>query len=79
MCYRVLELFSACHCVYYLHAVDRCPLYGTPGHYVQGRVISVGYACPRHSAGSRRWSPRQKHLSLCLIALDEPVERWTEE
>ncbi|KAK3325225.1 hypothetical protein B0H66DRAFT_599401 [Apodospora peruviana] len=32
MCYQVVELYAACRCLYYQHAVDRCtslrlPLY----------------------------------------------------
>lgn len=50
MCYQLVELYSACRCLYYQHAVDRCASYGRPGHGVQKRTILVGYACTAHAA-----------------------------
>ncbi|KAK0635316.1 hypothetical protein B0T17DRAFT_586874 [Bombardia bombarda] len=50
MCMQLVELYSACRCLYYQHAVDRCAAYGRPGHGVQRRTILVGYACGEHSA-----------------------------
>ncbi|KAI7776303.1 hypothetical protein LA080_005490 [Diaporthe eres] len=44
-----LELYSACRCIYYQHAVDRCPKYGEPGHGITSRTILVGYACINHA------------------------------
>ena len=52
MCYQLVELYSACRCLYYQHAVDRCAAYGRPGHGVQRRTILVGYACGEHSRGA---------------------------
>jgi hypothetical protein len=52
MCYQVVELYSACRCLYYQHAVDRCAAYGRPGHRVTKRTILVGYACQDHSSQS---------------------------
>ncbi|KAK0741219.1 hypothetical protein B0T18DRAFT_303442, partial [Schizothecium vesticola] len=52
MCYLLVELYSACRCLYYQHAVDRCAAYGRPGHGVQTRTILVGYACGDHSRGA---------------------------
>lgn len=49
MCYQVLELYSACRCLYYQHAVDRCPRYGKRGHGITNRTILVGYACFNHA------------------------------
>lgn len=49
MCYQLVELYSACRCLYYQHAVDRCAAYGRPGHGIQRRTILVGYACSEHS------------------------------
>lgn len=49
MCYQLLELYSACRCVYYQHSVDRCPKYGEPGHGITHRTILVGYSCNDHS------------------------------
>ncbi|KAI3396569.1 hypothetical protein diail_12018 [Diaporthe ilicicola] len=56
MCYQVLELYSACRCLYYQHAVDRCPRYGTRGHGITQRTILVGYACIDHSSHSATYS-----------------------
>ncbi|KAH7009811.1 hypothetical protein EDB80DRAFT_572198 [Ilyonectria destructans] len=49
MCYQFIELYSACRCLYYQSAIDRCSAYGQPGHKVQQRTILVGYACSSHS------------------------------
>ncbi|KAK3945826.1 hypothetical protein QBC46DRAFT_335996 [Diplogelasinospora grovesii] len=49
MCYQLVELYSACRCLYYQHAVDRCAAYGRPGHGVQRRTILVGISCTEHS------------------------------
>ncbi|PHH74899.1 hypothetical protein CDD80_2759 [Ophiocordyceps camponoti-rufipedis] len=48
MCLQIVELYAACHCLYYQHAVDRCPSYGR--HGVEKRTVYVGYACSRHSS-----------------------------
>lgn len=53
MCYQVLELYSRCRCLYYQHAVDRCPRYGTRGHGITQRTILVEYSCIEHSNPSR--------------------------
>ena len=47
MCYQVIELYAACRCPYYEHAIDRCASYGR--HAIQRRVILVGYACNDHA------------------------------
>ncbi|KAI1344702.1 hypothetical protein F5Y15DRAFT_410402 [Xylariaceae sp. FL0016] len=52
MCYQLTELYSACRCLYYQHAVDRCAAYGRPGHGITKRTILVGYACQDHSQSS---------------------------
>ncbi|KAK4452443.1 hypothetical protein QBC34DRAFT_447043 [Podospora aff. communis PSN243] len=52
MCYQLVELYSACRCLYYQHAVDRCAAYGRPGHGIQRRTILVGYACSEHTQRS---------------------------
>ncbi|KAK7999160.1 hypothetical protein PG991_014835 [Apiospora marii] len=46
---QVIELYSACRCLYHAHAVDRTPHYGRPGAHVRQKTILVGYACPAHS------------------------------
>ncbi|KAI0847673.1 hypothetical protein F5Y00DRAFT_240792, partial [Daldinia vernicosa] len=48
MCYQLVERYSACHCIYYLHAIDKCLAYGQPGHHITKRTILVGYACHEH-------------------------------
>jgi hypothetical protein len=53
MCIQVVERYAVCRCIYYIHEVDRCALYGQRGHEVTERVVDVGYACPDHSANSR--------------------------
>lgn len=50
MCYQLIELYSACGCLYYQHAVDRCAAYGR--HGIQRRTILVGYACSEHTSRS---------------------------
>lgn len=52
MCYQIIELYSACRCLYYQHAVDFCASYGRPGHDVRQKTILVGYACASHSSSS---------------------------
>ncbi|KAJ5621948.1 hypothetical protein N7528_005180 [Penicillium herquei] len=49
MCYKVVERFSVCKCVYFQHSIDPCSAYGQRGHSVQEKTVLVGYACPRHS------------------------------
>ncbi|KAI0189983.1 hypothetical protein EV127DRAFT_453794 [Xylaria flabelliformis] len=64
MCYQVVEVYAACRCLYYQHAVDRCASYGRPGHEISKRTIPVGYACSVHTqsnsygayAGSQNYS-----------------------
>lgn len=48
MCYRLIERYAVCHCIYYVHAVDPCVLYGYKGHSVEDRTLFVGYLCSRH-------------------------------
>jgi hypothetical protein len=52
MCIQVVEVYAVCRCIYYIHEVDRCALYGQRSHEVSERVVDVGYACPDHSSGS---------------------------
>lgn len=42
---QLVELFSACRCLYYQHAVDRNANYGRPGFEIQRKTLLVGYAC----------------------------------
>lgn len=50
MCYRIVERYSVCRCLYYKHSVDQCSAVNTRGHTVEERTILVGYLCPIHSA-----------------------------
>ena len=61
MCYQLIERFSACRCVYYTHAVDRCPHYGQSGHKTTRRVILVGYACIDHAPARGNYSSASQH------------------
>jgi len=56
MCYQLVELYSACRCLYYQHAVDRCAAYGRSGHAIQRRTILVGIACGEHSQRGSSYS-----------------------
>ncbi|KAJ5895593.1 hypothetical protein N7495_007284 [Penicillium taxi] len=49
MCFKVVERFSVCKCVYFEHSVDPCSAYGQRGHAVQEKTVLVGYACSIHS------------------------------
>lgn len=57
MCLQILELYSACRCLYYQHLVDKCAAYGRPGHSIQRRTILVGYACSNHESPSGHGYP----------------------
>ncbi|KAK8859244.1 Protein kinase-like domain protein [Apiospora arundinis] len=46
--YQVVELYSACRCLYYQHAIKRGPRYGLPGVSIKRKIILVGYACSTH-------------------------------
>ena len=49
MCYRLVERYAVCHCLYFIHAVDPCVLYGYKGHSTTDRILLVGYLCSYHS------------------------------
>lgn len=49
MCYQLVEVYTACRCLYYRHAVDKCALSTYPNHNITERVIDVGYACAQHT------------------------------
>ncbi|KAJ5761457.1 hypothetical protein N7533_003496 [Penicillium manginii] len=57
MCYKVVERYSVCKCVYFQHSIDPCSAYGQRGHSIQEKTVLVGYACARHSAHSSPTSP----------------------
>lgn len=63
MCYKLVERYSVCKCIYFQHSVDPCSAYGQRGHSVQEKTVLVGYVCAVHSAraapaspGSQRWT-----------------------
>jgi hypothetical protein len=64
MCLQVVELYAVCHCVYLVHPVDPCGLYGTRGHPVTTRVIYVGYTCPNHTSNSSQQTRSQLKSNL---------------
>jgi hypothetical protein len=49
MCYKVVERYSVCKCLYFQHSIDPCQAYGQRGHCVQEKTVLVGYACETHS------------------------------
>lgn len=53
MCYKLVERFSVCKCLYYEHAIDPCEAYGQRGHAFQEKTVLVGYVCERHSGCGR--------------------------
>jgi hypothetical protein len=57
MCIQVVERYAVCRCIYYIHEVDQCALYGQRGHEVSERIVDVGYACPDHSAEEAAAAP----------------------
>jgi len=63
MCYKVVERYSVCKCVYFQHSIDPCSAYGQRGHSVQEKTVLVGYACPRHSARGASSSPDSGYSS----------------
>lgn len=59
MCFKVIERYAVCRCIYYSHAVDPCPAYGRRDHVVKTREVLVGYTCSRHSQTSSQPSYNQ--------------------
>lgn len=49
MCYRLVERYSVCRCVYYEHNIDMCAAANQQGHRIQEKTILVGYLCGHHS------------------------------
>ncbi|KAH7026308.1 uncharacterized protein B0I36DRAFT_365892 [Microdochium trichocladiopsis] len=55
MCYQLVELFSACKCLYYQHAVDRCASHSSHGGH--NSYSDSGYysgSSSHHHKSSRR-------------------------
>jgi hypothetical protein len=50
MCYRLVERYSVCRCLYHKHNIDPCAAANQQGHRVQERTILVGYLCDLHSS-----------------------------
>ncbi|KAJ6084530.1 hypothetical protein N7486_011330 [Penicillium sp. IBT 16267x] len=57
MCYKVVERYSVCKCIYFQHSTDPCAAYGQRGHSVQEKTVLVGYACSIHAARGASSSP----------------------
>lgn len=57
MCYKVVERYSVCKCIYFQHSIDPCSAYGQRGHSVQEKTVLVGYACAMHSSHGSFSSP----------------------
>ncbi|KAL5350077.1 hypothetical protein ACLOAV_005114 [Pseudogymnoascus australis] len=49
MCYRLVERYSVCRCIYYKHNIDMCAAANQQGHAIQEKTILVGYLCGSHS------------------------------
>lgn len=56
MCMRVVERYSVCKCVYFIHGIDQCSAYGRRSHEVEDRVVLVGHTCPDHSSHGYQYS-----------------------
>lgn len=62
MCWKVVERYTICRCIYYVHSVDACPAYGRRGHIIKLQDVLVGVYCSRHKLGPKldpstaRWS-----------------------
>ncbi|KAK3326835.1 hypothetical protein B0H66DRAFT_551780 [Apodospora peruviana] len=77
MCFQIVELYSACRCLYYQFAVDKCGSYGRPGHGVQRRTILVGYACSYHSSAPTGYgyaSPRVTAVPGAIVESERQKE-----
>jgi hypothetical protein len=57
MCYKLVERYSVCKCLYFQHSVDPCQAYGQRGHSVEERTVLVGYVCETHSTRGSSSSP----------------------
>ncbi|EKV11504.1 hypothetical protein PDIG_18210 [Penicillium digitatum PHI26] len=74
MCYKVVERYSVCKCLYFEHSIDPCSAYGQRGHAIQEKTVLVGYTCDKHSGrgmcavspGARCWRDT-RHGSWDLI------------
>ncbi|KAF5509559.1 hypothetical protein CGCF413_v002577 [Colletotrichum fructicola] len=86
MCYRIIELYSACSCLYYEHDIDKCASYGRPGHFVQKRTIFVGYTCQNHISSAESYPDSGIALGLrleatnsCRVPGDLPASRQSQD
>jgi hypothetical protein len=69
MCLQVVERYAVCHCVYVVHEVDACPMYGQLGHNVTIRTIYVGYLCPDHTSSSESIRETSNMCEIYLMPL----------
>ncbi|KAI8683390.1 hypothetical protein NCS57_00003100 [Fusarium keratoplasticum] len=65
MCYQLVERYSACRCLYYQHAIDRCASYGK--HGVEQRTIFVGYICSTHCSSNEPDEADELEMSSQII------------
>lgn len=88
MCYRVVEIYSACRCLYHSHPIDTCAAYRQFGHFVQNKTVLVGYACGIHDTieplheEAESSKKREAELSLALLSLEKektPVKSSTKD
>ncbi len=61
MCIKIVERYTVCGCIYYSHAVDACPAYGSRSHGVKTQQVLVGYSCTRHSPSIRSEEPKARN------------------
>lgn len=50
-CIQVIEKYSVCGCLYYIHPVDVCTRL-VDHHIPEERTVIVGFACPSHTTSS---------------------------
>ena len=53
MCIRLIEVYAACHCLYFEQEVQPCASYGQKGHVITVQYIPVGYLCESHARTGR--------------------------
>lgn len=50
MCFKLVECYAVCKCIYHSHSVDACPAYGRNGHDVKIKEVLVSYSCAIHGS-----------------------------
>lgn len=49
---QIVQVYSACRCLYYEEGISRGPNYGRRGAGIKRKILLVGYACIDHSSRS---------------------------